>query len=136
MGKILAIDWGEKRVGYAISDETQTVAFPRGIWQGSPQKSLFRTIGQFLKEENISLILIGAALSSDNEETIQSQKSRAFGEKLFKKFNIPVISVDEFGTSDEALSKIPSRADRIKKTGNTDTIAAQIILQRYLDSPR
>lgn len=133
MGKILAIDCGSKRIGYAISDETQTVAFPRGIWQGSPQKSLFRTIGQFLKEENITLILIGTALSAENEETAQSQKSRAFGEKLFKEFQVPVTYIDEFGTSDEAFSKIPFRADRVKKTGNADAIAAQIILQRYLD---
>lgn len=132
MGKILALDFGEKRIGYAVSDDDHTIAFPRGSFAAvSGQKALTR-IGEIVREEGVSRIIIGVPLDEENGETAISAKARKFGEKIARRYMLPISYVDEFNSSREALSKIPFRRDRREK-GAADAIAAQIILQRYLD---
>lgn len=132
MGKILALDVGEKRMGYAVSDEAQTMAFPRGFFAHNWGKETFEKLRKIVREEGISQIVLGVPLGEDNEETKASAKIRKFGGGLARKLMLPIFYVDEFGSTDEALSKIPFRKDR-RRRGGDDSIAAQIILQRYLD---
>jgi len=133
MGKILALDIGSKRIGYAVSDESQQMAFPRESILVVSQNKIIERLRKIVKEEGISLIVIGVPLGEDNEETGGSLKIRKLGEKLARLFMLPISYVDEFGSTQEALSKIPFRADRRKKGGD-DAIAALIILQRYIES--
>ncbi len=132
MGKILALDIGEKRVGYAVSDETQTVAFPRGTLQRKADSELIAQIKKIAKEDAAEKIVIGVPLSEDNLETPASKSIREFGEKLAREISLPVDYIDETFSTAEALGKIPFRKDRRKK-GFDDAIAAQVILERYLE---
>lgn len=132
MGKILALDVGEKRVGYAISDEGQTIAFPRGFLVRKKDAELISQIKKIAEEDNAEGIVIGVPLSEDNLETPSSKAIRGFGEKLAREINIPIDYTDETFSTAEALKKIPFRKDRRKK-GEDDAIAAQIILERYLE---
>lgn len=133
MGKILAIDFGFKRVGYAVADEEQKVVFPREAIANTGEAGVIAALGKIVKEEGITKIVLGVPLDSDNAETSASKHIRTFGEKLAGVLGLPIFYVDEFGSSDEALSKIPFRKDRRdRKTGQRDSIAAQIILERYL----
>lgn len=132
MGKILALDIGEKRIGYAVSDESQKMAFPRGFFAIRPFEKTFERLRGIAREEGISQIVIGVPLGEDNEDTKSSIKIRRFGGKLARELMLPICYVDEFGSTDEALAKIPFRKDR-RERGGDDSIAAQIILQRYLD---
>ncbi len=132
MGKILALDVGAKRIGYAVSDESRTMVFPRSFLTTRPEEKIFENLRKIVREEGISQIVIGVPLGEDNEETKSSAKVRRFGDKLARELMLPIFYVDEFGSTNEALSKIPFRKDR-RERGNDDSIAAQVILQRYLD---
>ena len=131
--KILALDFGTKRIGCAVSDESATVAFPRGVFANTPGEEIFEKIRVMVREERITKIVIGIPLDQDNEETESSQRVRKFGSTLARSVMLPITYVDETSSTDEALAKIPFRKDRRAK-GQRDAIAAQIILQRYLDS--
>lgn len=132
-GKILALDVGEKRVGYAVSDVTQTVAFPRGFLVRKKDAELISQIQKIAKEDGAEKIVIGLPLSEDNLETPASESIRKFGEKLACEISIPIDYIDETFSTAEALKKIPFRKDRREK-GFDDAIAAQVILERYLDA--
>lgn len=132
MGKILALDVGEKRIGYAISDAGGKVAFPRETLQAKPLEKFFKRLGEIVHEEKIEKIVLGLPLDGENRETTETRAIKKLGEKLGREFGIPIAYIDEFASTKEALSKIPFRKDRRKKGGD-DAIAAQIILQRYLD---
>ncbi len=133
MAKILALDFGTKRIGCAVSDESATVAFPRGVFANTPGEEIFEKIRVMVREERITKIVIGVPLDQDNEETESSKLARRFGSTLARSVMLPITYVDETSSTDEALAKIPFRKDRRAK-GQRDAIAAQIILQRYLDS--
>lgn len=131
MGKILAIDFGTKRVGYAISDEKRTIAFPRGVISATPEKKCLAQFLQIIKEERVDEVVIGVPLGSDNEETAMSKRARNFSEKIEKASGLKINYVDEWQSSEEAISKIPLRKNRRDKNLR-NAIAAQIILKRYL----
>lgn len=131
--KILALDFGTKLIGYAISDADAKIAFPRGTLANKSETKLLKELQKIIAEEKICKIILGVPLGEDNEETDVSKRIRGFGSRLTRKLKLPVEYVDEFGSSKEALGKIPFKKYRRKK-GETDSIAAQIILQRYLDA--
>lgn len=133
MGKILALDVGEKRVGYAVSDEMQIIAFPRGFLQRKKDPQLIAKIKSIVKEESARKIVIGLPLSEDNLDTPASKSIRNFGSKLAREIMLPIDYIDETFSTAEALKKIPFRKDRRSK-GADDAIAAQIILERYLEN--
>ena len=135
MRKILALDVGTKRVGYAVSDELQTVAFPRGSFLRNPTDAFHARLKTIVREEGVGTIVFGVPLGEDNEETPASQKIRACAEKIARLLMIPIEFVDEFGTTNEALSHIPLRKDRREK-GQDDAVAAYLILVRYLEAKK
>lgn len=133
MPKILALDFGAKRIGYAISDESQTVAFPRETLTAAPKQKLFEKLQKIINEEGIRKIVLGLPLNTENEPNSMAQKIIKFGQELSQNFTLPVEFIDETGSSNEALAKIPFRKKRREK-GFKDAISAQIILQRYLEA--
>lgn len=132
--KFLGLDIGEKRVGYAVSDAGGQIAFPRGMLLRTPREPFFATLSKVVKDEGIGMIVCGIPLGEENEETPFALGIRRFGEEVSRLCRRPIVFVDEFQTSNEALAKIPFRRDRHREKGHRDAIAAQIILQRYLDS--
>lgn len=132
MGKILALDVGKKRIGCAVSDPEARLAFPRETLARAAFSKVVMKLREIVTGEGILKIVIGLPLGEENEETDEAKSIRSFGEKLGSALSLPISYIDEFGTTQEALSKIPLRKHRRKK-GFDDAVAAQIILQRYLD---
>lgn len=121
--KILGIDYGTKRVGLAISDETQTLArelnilSPKEFWWG---------IKELIEAEAIERIVIGLPLNMSGGSTQSTEAAQEFSDELQKRFpEIPL----EF--MDERLSSVMAESMGRKK--DIDSLAAQIILQNYLD---
>lgn len=121
--KILGIDYGTKRVGLAISDETQTLArelnilSPKEFWWG---------IKDLIESESISRIVIGLPLNMSGDATHSTESAQKFSDELQTRFpEIPL----EF--MDERLSSVMAESMGRKK--DVDSLAAQIILQNYLD---
>lgn len=135
MGRLLALDIGIKRVGYAVSDIDQTMAFPRSVINASPKETFFNEIKKIVSEEKIEKIIIGLPLDAENEEGESAKRIRIVGHSIAEATNLPIEYIDESGSTDEALSRIHLRKQRREK-GFRDAIAAQIILERYLDSQK
>ncbi len=123
MGRILGIDYGEKRIGIAISDPDQTISFERGIW--SP-KEFKEKIHDFIKEEEVEKIVLGHPLNMQGESTQKTREVVAFKESLENEVSIPVELMDERLSSKMA-------ATLMGKDKGVDGLAAQIILQHYID---
>lgn len=123
MGRILGIDYGEKRIGIAITDPDQTIAFERGIW--SP-KEFRERLHQLIEAEEVEKIVLGYPLNMQGEQTLKTQEVIDFREKLEKEVSVPIEFMDERLSSKMAVSLMG-------RDKGIDGLAAQIILQHYID---
>jgi putative Holliday junction resolvase len=134
--RFLGIDYGTKRVGLALSDENGTLAFPFTTILNS--KSLTEEIGEIIKKEKISEIVVGESLDQNNNPNKIEKELEEFIGLLTLKFFLPIHREKEFFSSFEAHSRMgkeanSARKDKFAKTEDLDSKAAAIILQRYLD---
>ena len=135
MKRILAIDYGDVRVGLAISDLTQTIAQPFETLLYNNFNHLLSQIDNIIRENNIGLIVVGIPYNMKGEDTQQTSKVREFISLIQDHLMIDIKLVDERLTSLEA-EKIMHKMNI--KTGpnksKIDKIAASIILQEYLQT--
>jgi putative Holliday junction resolvase len=141
MSRFLGIDYGTKRIGVAISDEEGLLAFPKEIVLND--KDTLKKIGEIIKKENVSEIVIGESVDFSGKLNVLSARIEVFILELKERFKLPVNKQKEFLTSAEARKSKDSKASlnqsqvhsKIKqiKSGRIDASAAALILQRYLD---
>jgi putative holliday junction resolvase len=122
--KLLGIDYGEKRVGIATSDEGGILAFPKEILDND--KNLVAKIKKICEEEKIEKIVLGESVNDKGELNKIMEKITHFKEELEKEIKLPVYFEKEFMTSLEARRY----QENLKRV---DASAAALILQRYLD---
>lgn len=130
----MGIDPGEKRIGVAISD-------PLGITaQGLPTISVtsigeaIQKIGETVRRLEVVRMIIGLPLNMDGSEGEQAQKSRKLGRRLEADLRLPVIYWDERLTSRMAeAAMLEGDLSRTRRKEVSDRLAAQLILQNYLD---
>jgi putative Holliday junction resolvase len=123
MSKILGIDYGSKRIGLAISDESQT--FARELDILSP-KEFWWQIKNIIKDNQISQIVLGWPLNMSGEMTEKTKEVENFKLELESKTGVLVEIMDE-----RLSSKMAENISGSKK--NLDSLAAQILLQNYLN---
>ena len=133
-GKYLAIDFGDRRVGLAISDFDKSVAFPRDFLDNN--RALARRIKQFCQDEQIIKVIVGLPIEMDGTMGQQVVKTYKFGDKLKKAINpIPVEYFDERLTTKQATRRLQEQGIKAKEQkGQLDMISAQVILEAYLKS--
>jgi len=122
--KYLGIDYGDKRVGVAVSDETEALAFPYSVIPN--EGDLVAEILEIIKKEGISEIVVGESLDSDGKPNAIQKDIDEFCGSLRTRSLLPVVMEQEFWTSVQAKSI----------TGENemhDASAAAIILQSFLD---
>ncbi len=133
MGRIIAIDYGEKRIGIAVTDELQIIA--SGLTTVETDK-IFDFLENYLKNEEVELILIGEPKQMNYKPSESERFILPFIEKLQTKFsNIPIKRVDERFTSKMASQTLIDSGLKKKKRQNKallDEVSATIILQSYL----
>lgn len=133
MGRILAIDYGQKRVGLAATDEQRIIA--TGL-QTVHVKDIFSFLDQYIKNENVDLIIVGEPLQMNNTASDAQRFTEPFVKKLKKHFpDIPVDRVDERFTSVMAQSTILEAGLKKKDRRNKaliDKVSATIMLQSYM----
>ncbi len=135
MARILAIDYGGKRTGLAVTDPQQIIATGLDTIES---KQLISYLKKYFLTEAVELIIIGLPKNWDDTDTHGTAPAEAAIKKLQKEFpQIPLKTVDERYTSkmakDAMLQMGMKKKDRRIK-GNVDIIAATIILQEYLQS--
>lgn len=124
--KILGIDYGTKKIGFAFSDYEQKIAFPRTV-HANVWKYVSEDIRDFILNEDVSEIVIGLPVGLDGRENELSSEVRAFAEKLKIDFSLPIHFENEVYSS--ALVKT-SGASPVHKI---DASSAALILQTFLD---
>jgi putative Holliday junction resolvase len=123
---LLAFDYGAKKLGVALGNTLLKQARPLDLILEPTRDGRFARIEALLKTWQPERLVVGLALATDGTEQYASQHCRRFARQLEVRFGIPVVLVDERGSSVEAQ----------KITGNApdDAVAAAIILQRYFDA--
>lgn len=122
---VLAIDFGERRIGLAVAEGG--LAEPFLILEVKNQDDALAKILKICRREKVSKLLLGLPGP-------EAKKVQDFGEKLREKTGLPLVFWDETLTSQEALSKMIEAGRRQKKRRRLDDVAAAMILQEYLDS--
>ncbi len=117
---ILAFDFGEKRIGVAVGNTITKTAEPLKVIQEKNQDSRFVVIEELIAEWQPQLLVVGLPTHPDGAEHEMTQRAKRFGNQLKGRFQREVVWVDERYTS------------VLVENGN-DALAAQLILQQYLD---
>jgi putative Holliday junction resolvase len=131
---VLAFDFGLKRIGVAVGDVTIGVAHPLETLHGEGNEQKFGAIAGLIREWQPGALVVGLPLHLDGTEHDMTLRCRKFSRQLEGRFNLPVALVDERLTSEAASQDL--RAMGIggrRQKAMLDQVAAQLILQTYLD---
>jgi len=134
MARIMALDYGKKRTGIAVTDPLQMIASPLTTVDTS---TLFDFLKDYLSKETVEKMLIGLPLNLDGSDTDATAAVRHNVRRLKNSFpNITIETVDEQFSSKQASRAMVEmgmkKKDRQEK-GNIDKMAAALMLQEYLD---
>ena len=132
--RILAVDYGDSRIGLAVSDKLGIIASPVGTIKSVGMRGDVDELSRKAQELTAELIILGLPLNMDGSEGERAEKTRKLGSVLSKVSGLPVEFMDERLTTvsaERVLDEAEMRWDKRKKV--VDTISAQIILQTYLD---
>ena len=133
MGRILAIDYGEKKTGIAVTDELQIIA--SGLTTVKT-KNIFSFLTNYLKNENIELFIVGEPKQMNSQPSESELFITPFIKKLSQTFpKIPIKRIDERFTSKMAFQAMIDSGLKKKQRQNKaliDEISATLILQSYL----
>jgi putative holliday junction resolvase len=132
--RILGVDPGDKRIGLAISDELGISANPAGVVEHVARRIDAEQIVRKAQELGAMKIVIGTALDANGQPSPSGRKAMRLGEEVRLLTHLEVVYVDEYGTTNMALSTaIEMGVKRKDRQGHRDEFAAAIILQSYLD---
>lgn len=137
-GAILAVDYGTKRIGLAVTDSDRHFVFPRDTLQRSTLAADLDHLRAVIQDDRIALIVIGFPLNANGSEGPMAKAVRAFQDLLSKELQKPVRLFDERYTSLEAEERLREQypKDTRKRRALRDRAAASIILKGYLEHLR
>ena len=134
-GRILAIDYGARRMGLAVSDPLGITAQGLDTLERKNKRADFGRLERIIREYQVREIVLGNPLRMSGQEGAQSQKVAEFAEELRRRFQLPVHLWDERLTSAEANRLLREAELSTKKRAQAvDRIAAMLILQAFLQS--
>ncbi len=137
-GRLLAIDWGEKRIGVAISDPEQRHAHPlTTLTRRMGRRFPLKRLKSCLDEQAPVGVVFSLPLEASGDEGPTARRARDEGGLLGEKTGLPVIFLDERMTTARALSAISDLGgSTVGRKGDVDQLAATVLLQTYLDTCR
>ena len=136
--KILGLDLGEKTLGVAISDSSHLIARPYELFRfkNHAYEDAIEYIVELSKNEDFMTIVVGLPKHMHNEEGEKAKIARSFAEKLEEKGFKTVLVDERYSTKIATKSLIEGNFSRKKRKNMVDKMAAQVILQNYLDKKR
>jgi putative Holliday junction resolvase len=133
--RIIGLDYGEKRIGVAVSDETGMISQPVAVVVRQNRRKDLEAITALVKKYSPEQIVIGYPVRLDGAEGIQCQKVNRFAAILASHLQLPIVRWDEtFSTKEAEEILMHSNMKRDKRKEVVDKLAASIILQDYLKS--
>lgn len=135
MGRLVGLDVGTKRFGIAVSDPLKMFASPHEVLTCAHDKEALIGVVRICTEQEAETLVVGLPINMDGSMGPAAERVEAFVEKLRKRLDIPVVLWDERLTTKSAeAALLEANVSRAKRKGLVDKIAAQIILQHYLDA--
>jgi putative Holliday junction resolvase len=137
-GRLIAVDWGEIRLGLALSDETQTLATPLETLVRRPGKRF--PMARFVELVTIHRpvgIVVGLPLTGEGEEEASALAARELAEAVAGRTGLPLELWDERMSTARALAAIREQGGSTRgRKPEVDALAAAVLLQHYLDARR
>ncbi len=135
--RILGVDYGDARTGMAISDATGLIATGVGVIKSSGMRKTAAAVAEAVRKYGAELVVIGCPYNMDGSEGARAEKARVFAEMVGGLCGVPVEIYDERLTTVEAYEIMDRTGTHGKKRRDrVDELAAEIILQDYLDEQR
>lgn len=130
--RILAVDFGEKRIGLATSDASGQIATPRRTLARRDDASAAEEIARFCREEEVERVVFGLPRSPEGVESPYAARIRSFARKFESRSGLPVAFHEETLTTREAQERLPPGAAREQR----DRVAAAVLLEDFLRHER
>ncbi len=133
MPRILAIDYGQARVGLAVTDPDGRMVFPLRVVAWQTRDALFRELLAVIETQGVGRIVLGYPRRAGGDEGLTGRQVRNFAQRLARRTSVPICFVDEAHSTEEA-------AELLREAGVTgkalaerlDAQAAAVILERHL----
>ncbi|HXH27710.1 MAG TPA: Holliday junction resolvase RuvX [Candidatus Polarisedimenticolia bacterium] len=134
-GCVMALDWGRKRIGIALSDPLGLSARPLMTLARSSWESDLGVIRRVVREQAVRRIVVGLPLDMDGERGAQARRVEAFMRRVQSATGLPVVAWDERLTTVQAERALQEgNVRRSRRRQVMDQVAAVILLQAYLDA--
>ncbi len=134
MAQILGLDIGERKIGVAVADQTSGFAFARPALLVQTFEDIWPLLAAIITQDDIAEIVVGVPLNADQTAGPQAERVRTMIDQL-KQFHLPVHERNEYSTS-VAVQREQQHHGRTLKRGEEDSLAAQLILESYLQEKR
>jgi putative Holliday junction resolvase len=133
--RLLGVDYGQVRVGLATSDPGRTIAFPLTTYRRRDAEKDGVYFRSLIAEQEVGGLVVGLPLHLDGREGDKAREARAFGAWLGEVTGLPVVFWDErFSTAMAETALWDAGLTHKKRKERRDRVAAQILLQHYLDA--
>ncbi len=134
--RVLAMDYGRRRIGLAISDELRLTARPLATLVRTNRRDDLRRLRAIVSEHNVAMIVVGHPVHLDGTAGEMAEEAERFAARIAKDFGLPVEMLDERLTSWAAKETLAETRPRSKKERSLDEVAAAVILREYLERER
>lgn len=134
-GRLLGVDYGTRRVGLAVCDPDRMIASPLTTYERKSADLDAAYFKALIAEERIIGLVVGLPVHTDGREGVKAKEAREYGAWLAKVTNLPTVFWDErFSTAQAESALWQAGLTHQKRKDRRDRVAAQILLQSYLDA--
>jgi putative Holliday junction resolvase len=135
--RVLAVDYGRKRIGLAISDELRLTVQPLATLERKNRRDDLRTLREVIENFEVAQIVVGNPVRLDGSAGEMAAEAARFAARVHKQLRLPVELVDERLSSWEAQEMMTERkSGRGKDGAGVDAVAAAVILRDFLERER
>ena len=131
--RALGIDFGEKRIGLALSDSDGRWALPLAVVERETDRRAAYRIAEIARREGVGVLVLGEPLGPRGETGAGALRARRFGDRLRRAARLPLVLLDETLTTVEAAERLREAGLDEPRGPQRDAVAAQVILQEALD---
>jgi len=131
----MALDYGERRIGIALTDQDQLISFPFQTIDTRKTPNVIKELVHIIKEQEIGAVIVGNPLTDDGSDSRKSKDIKKFVKMLSNHISISITLWDESFTTKQALAVMKKASKRLKENRDTvDQLAASLLLKDYLES--
>ena len=137
MSPLIGLDYGLRRIGIAVSDDSDTIAIALGTHREGLDGSIVERLRSIVSERACTGVVVGWPVTASGEVGDMARRARSFAEKMERALGLPVVMVDERYSSQEAersLRLAGRKRRKAERKEEIDAVAAQLILQQHLDA--